>query len=112
MSINIKTILNEYIKLDDELKILNKASITLRNQKKILSEQINDYIESNPGENTGIELGKNMFKLIKYTKKKVNNQHIEQVLMNRMKNEGQVKALMDELIEESEESYIKRTIKK
>lgn len=113
MSSNIKTVLNEYIKIDDELKVLNKQTLTLRNQKKILSEQINDYLESNSDESKAvIEMGSNVFKLIKYTKKKVSKLNLEEVLKAKLKNEDQVKNLMDELTEESEESYIKRSIKK
>lgn len=113
MSSSIKTVLNEYVKIDDELKIINKQASNLRSQKKILSEQINDYLESNSDESKAvIEMGSNVFKLVKYTKKKVNKINLEEVLKKKIKNDEQVKSLMDELTEESEESYIKRTIKK
>ncbi len=113
MSANIKTVLNEYVKIDDELKVLNKQATSLRNQRKILSEQINDYLESNSDESKAvIEMGSNVFKLVKYTKKKVSKINLEEVLKAKLKNEEQVKNLMDELTEESEESYIKRSIKK
>ena len=113
MSSNIKTILNEYIKIDDELKIINKQATTLRTNKKLLSEQINDYLLANSDESTAVlEMGKNSFKLIKYTKKKVSKTNLEQVLLKKIKNEEQVQSLMDDLTEETEEIYIKRTIKK
>ncbi len=113
MSSNIKTILNEYVKVDDELKILNKQASALRSQKKILSEQINDYLEAKSDETKAvIEMGSNVFKLVKYTKKKMNKGNLEEVLKKKIKNEEQVKSLMEELTEESEESYIKRSIKK
>lgn len=113
MSSSIKLVLNEYIKIDDELKVINKQASALRSQKKILSEQINDYLESNSGEsNTVIEMGSNVFKLVKYTKKKVNKINLEEVLGKKIKDKDQVQSLMDELTEETEESYIKRSIKK
>ena len=113
MSSNIKTILHEYVKVDDELKSISKHVTGLRNQKKVLAEQINDYLESNSDESKAvIEMGSNVFKLVRYTKKKVSKANLEEILLKKMKNEEQVKSLMDELTEETEESYIKRTIKK
>lgn len=113
MSSNIKTVLNEYIKIDDELKIINKQATALRNQKKSLAEQINDYIESSSTGDTSsvIEMGKNTFKLIKYTKKKVNKINIEEILKKSMPKD-QAQSIIDDITEETEESYIKRTVKK
>jgi hypothetical protein len=114
MSSNIKTVLNEYIKLDDELKILNKQSTALRIQKKSLAEQINSYLESskNGSADAILEMGKNTFKLIKYTKKKVSKVNIEDILKKKISDEVKVRSIIDDITEETEESYIKRTIKK
>jgi hypothetical protein len=114
MSSNIKTVLNEYIKIDDELKVISKQATALRNQKKSLAEQINDYLESSSSGDTSsiIEMGKNTFKLIKYTKKKVSKINIEEILKKSIKNEEQVKAIIEDITEETEESYIKRSVKK
>lgn len=112
MSSNIKTILTEYIRIDDELKIINKQSTSLRQQKKLLGEQINDYLQSNAEDNSIIEMGKNTFKVIKYTKKKVHKDTLEEVLSKRIANKEHVKGIIDDLVEETEESYLKRIIKK
>lgn len=112
MAANIKTVLNEYIKLDDELRLLNKQALGLRQQKKNLGEQINDYLSSNGDNNSIIEMGKNVFKIIKYNKKKVHKDALEGILTNRISNKADVKDIMDEIVEETEESYLKRIIKK
>lgn len=113
MSAAIKQVLNEYIKIDDELKTINKQCSTLRTQKKLLGEQIYDYMESTPaGTNAALELGTSVFKLVKYTKKKVGKNNLEEILKKKIKNESHVKDLMEEITEETEESYIKRSVKK
>lgn len=110
MSSDIKNILDQYIKLDDELKIINKQCSALKTKKKLLGEQVNDYLATKP-DRSAIEMGKNTFTLVKYKKKKLNKNIMEDILKEKLKEE-ELKTIMDDLTEETDESYLRRVVKK
>lgn len=108
----IKEIIKNYIDTDDQIKALNKQLLPLRNTKTVLGTQIQDYLTSNSDKpNAILEVGKDIFKVINVSKKRVNRDTFENVIKANT-DENLAKVIIDELTEEKEEVYLKRITKK
>lgn len=113
MTTTIKTVIEQYILLDDEAKVLSKELLTIKNSKKQLSEQISDYLKDNSKDSPAcLQIGKNTFKLFNITKRKINKESIESVIKDSIEDNKLVLKIMEEITEESTESYLKRSVKK
>lgn len=109
---NIKDIIKSYISIDDEIKALTKQASSFRAQKKMLGEQISEYLKQNSESPSSVlEIGKDSFKMMVCKKKKMNKSHIENIIKEKIGGENAEK-IMAELVEETEEVYLKRVTKK
>lgn len=108
----IKDIIKSYITVDDEMKALSKQMSALRVQKKSHEEQISDYFKQNiDNPSSVLKIGKDSFKMVVYKKKKMNKAHIESVIKEKVGEENAEK-IMSDIIEETEEIHLKRSIEK
>lgn len=109
---SIKEVIKQYIVLDDQIKESTKILTALKTEKKALSSQIEDYLTSNSDGNSVLTIGKDIFKLIVYKKTKINKAHIESVLKEHIKNDTTTDVILNEISEDSQESYLKRSTRK
>lgn len=110
---SIKQVIKSYVEIDNEIKVLSKQASVLKTQKKLLSEQIKNYIQQNSeNPNAQIEIGSDVFKVVSYKKKVINKTNLENSIKDNIKDEETVRLILDDAVEEKEESYLKRTIKK
>lgn len=108
----IKEVIKKYIEMDNEIKIINKQLTPLRNEKKTLGLEIQEYLGSNTDNpNAVLEVGKDVFKVINVHKKQINKERVEDVVKLNTSEEV-AKSIISELEETKEISYLKRTTKK
>lgn len=108
----IKEIIRAYINVENKIKELNKELKPLRQNKTSLGEQIQEYLLSksdNP--NSTLEIGKDVFKIVSVNKKSYKRDMIEDVIKQNTNTEV-ANSILSELVEEKENSYLKRTTKK
>ena len=113
MSSGIKEVIKSYISIDDEMKVLRKQASALKAQKDSLGEQISDYLKENSKDSSNaiLEIGKDSFKLVTTKKKKLNRTILEDTIKQKT-NDETAQLIMTEIMEESEENYLKRSTKK
>ena len=104
MSEEIKNIIEKYIKIDDELKVLAKQRAPLAVEKKMLSEQISNYIQSKEsgGPPVALKSGDQIFKIKRHSRKSINKNSVEEILGRTLKDEAQVSSILEDIMEEKE----------
>jgi hypothetical protein len=105
MSEEIKNIIEKYIKIDDELKVLAKQRTPLAVEKKMLSEQISNYLqskESGGGSPIALKSGDQIFKIKRQSRKSINKNNVEEILARTLKDEAQVSSILEDIMEEKE----------
>jgi len=93
---NFESSIKEWVKLDEQQKILSKKQKELREKKNILNVSINDYIETNDLNNSIIKISDGS---LKYNPTKniqpLTFRYIRECLSNCISNEENVKKLME-----------------
>ena len=108
----IKTIINQYVSLDNEIRQLNKQAKPLREQRTNLGEQIINYMNENSSDpNAVLTIGGDVFKIISSKKKKINREILEETIKANTTDICSQK-ILSQVIEETTDSYLKRTTKK
>ena len=108
----MNTVIKEYIEIDDKLRETSKIASELRNKKKILDAQIVDYLKNSENPDGAIQIGKDIFRIISYSKKRINKDLLETSIINNVKDANISAKIIEEVSEEVPESYLKRTTKK
>ena len=108
----IKEIIKQYVSLDNEIKELNKQAKPLKDQRTNLGEQIINYMSDNSSDpNAVLTIGGDVFKIISAKKKKINRENLEDTIRaNTSKESSEI--ILSQVIEESTDSYLKRSTKK
>lgn len=108
----IKEIIKNYIQADDEIKSLNKQMKPLKATKNELGSQIQEYLTTNSDNpNSVLEVGKDVFKVIKSVKKRFVKDNLEKCLAENTSSEVAI-LIIDGVTEEKESVSLKRTTKK
>jgi hypothetical protein len=108
----IKEIIKNYIDIDDQIKVLNKQMAPLKQAKTSLGLQIEEFLCSNADKpNSILEVGNDIFKVVKVNKKQISKDRIEDVIKSSV-DEKVASSIMEELTETKESSFLRRTTKK
>ena len=93
---NFESSIKEWVKIDDQLKILSKKQKELREKKNTLNDSINDYIETNKLNNSIIKISDGS---LKYNSTKnaqpLTFRYIKECLSNCISNQESVEQLME-----------------
>lgn len=108
----MNAIIKEYIEVDNQLKEISKTAAGLRNQKKLLDAQIVEYLQRSENPQGAIQVGNDIFRIISYSKKRINKDLLEASITSNVKDTAISKKILEEVSEEVPESYLKRTTKK
>jgi|UniRef100_A0A6C0DT11 uncharacterized protein YoxC len=95
--------IQQWVSLDNQLKILNEKAKEIRDKKNNLSENINHYVETNNLSNAVVQIsdGKLKFANTKVTPP-LTFKYVEKSLGEIIKNDAQVKQIIDYLKQKRE----------
>ena len=104
---NFEEKLKQWVHLDNQLKSLGEKMKELRDKKNILSEEINQHIESNNMINKTVKLndGQLKFGKVKETQP-LTFKYLETSLKDIIKNEEQVSKILDYIKNKRETKYV------
>lgn len=96
MNVSFESQLKQWVNLDNQLKELNERTKELREKRNTLEEHLTSYAASNNLSNSSIQLGDGK---LKFTNTKVQEpltfRYLERTLGEIIKNESQVKTIME-----------------
>jgi hypothetical protein len=104
--------IQQWVSIDNQIKLLNEKTKDLRNTKNELSNNITNYAKSNNLSNSTIEIGDGKLKFINTKQTEpITLKYLEKTLGEVIKNESQVKIIMEH-IKSKRESKIVPEIKR
>jgi hypothetical protein len=99
--------IQQWVAIDNQMKILNDKMKELRDKKYNISEQINSHIETSQLTNTSIKLSDGHLKFIKVKEtQQLTFKYLETCLSEIIKNEEQVKKIVDYIKNKREVKYV------
>ncbi len=102
---DIKEMIKNYIKLDDELSVLTKQTSEMRKTRTAMEESIKDYMSNNSI--AKVDIGSGFLKISKSKpSKKINKKIIMNVLLESLPDHEQVNEIIDEIFKDAESEEI------
>jgi len=99
--------IQQWVSIDNQMKILNDKMKELREKKNNISEQINTHIESLQLSNSSVKLSDGQLKFIKVKETQpLTFKYLETCLSEIIKNEEQVKKIVDYIKNKREIKYV------
>jgi ferritin len=99
--------IQQWIAIDNQIKILNDKMKELRNKKNNISEQINTHIETSQLSDASIKISDGQLKFIKVKEtQQLTFKYLETCLSEIIKNEDQVKKIVDYIKNKREVKYV------
>jgi vacuolar-type H+-ATPase subunit H len=99
--------IQQWVAIDNQMKILNDKMKELREKKNNISEQINSHIETSQLSNASVKLSDGQLKFIKVKETQpLTFKYLETCLSEIIKNEEQVKKIVDYIKNKREVKYI------
>ena len=99
--------IQQWVSIDNQMKILNDKMKDLREKKNNISEQINTHIESSQLSNSSVKLSDGQLKFIKVKETQpLTFKYLETCLSEIIKNEEQVKKIVDYIKNKREIKYV------
>ena len=99
--------IQQWVSIDNQMKILNDKMKELRDKKNDISEQINTHIETTELTNATIKINDGQLKFIKVKEtQQLTFKYLETCLSEIIKNEEQVKKIIDYVKNKREIKYV------
>jgi hypothetical protein len=99
--------IQQWITIDNQLKLLNDRMKELRDKKTVISQNINDHIETNNLSNSAVKLSDGQIKFIKVKDtQQLTFKYLETCLHEIIKNEDQVTKIVDYIKNKREVKYV------
>ena len=99
--------IQQWITIDNQMKIVGDKMKELRDKKNIISEQINTHIETSELSNASIKINDGQLKFIKVKEtQQLTFKYLETCLSEIIKNEEQVKKIVDYIKNKREVKYV------
>jgi len=99
--------IQQWIAIDNQMKNLNDKMKELRNKKNNISEQINTHIETSQLSDASIKISDGQLKFIKVKEtQQLTFKYLETCLSEIIKNEEQVKKIVDYIKNKREVKYV------
>jgi hypothetical protein len=104
---NFEQQIQQWITIDNQMKIVGDKMKELRDKKNIISEQINTHIETSELSNASIKINDGQLKFIKVKEiQQLTFKYLETCLSEIIKNEEQVKKIVDYIKNKREIKYV------
>jgi hypothetical protein len=106
---NFEQQIQQWVSIDNQMKILNDKMKELRDKKNTISEQINNHVETSfpEGTNSSIKISDGQIKFIKVKEtQQLTFKYLETCLSEIIKNEEQVKKIMEYIKNKREVKYV------
>ncbi len=99
--------IQQWITIDDQMKILNDRMKELRDKKNSISEQINTHIETSQLNNSSVKINDVQLKFVKIKEtQQLTFKYLENCLSEIIKNEEQVKKIVEYVKDKREVKYV------
>jgi seryl-tRNA synthetase len=99
--------IQQWVQIDNQLKIFNEKLKELRDKKNSISQQINNHIEENQLSNASIKINDGQLKFVKIKETQpLTFKYLETCLSEIIKNEEQVKKIVEYIKNKREVKYI------
>ena len=99
--------IQQWVAIDNQMKILNDNMKELRDKKNNISQQINNHIENVQLSNTSIKITDGQLKFVKIKEtQQLTFKYLEICLSEIIKNEEQVKKIVDYIKNKREIKYV------
>jgi hypothetical protein len=106
-NMNFEQQLQQWVTIDNQMKLLTDKLKELRDKKSVLSEKINTHIETSNMNNTSINIGDGKLKFVKVKEtQQLTFTYLETCLSEIIKNEEQVKKIVEYVKNRREVKYI------
>ena len=100
--------IQQWITIDDQMKILNDKIKELRDKKQTITEEINSYVDKSNLYNSSIKISDGQIKFLKIKEtQQLTFKYLETCLNEIITNEEQVKKIIDYIKNKREVKYIK-----
>ena len=104
---NFEQQIQQWVTIDNQMKILGDKMKELRDKKNTISEQINTSIETNELSNATVKINDGQLKFIKVKEtQQLTFKYLETCLSEIIKNEEQVKKIVDYIKNKREVKYV------
>jgi hypothetical protein len=99
--------IQQWVTIDNQMKLLNERMKDLRDKKNTLSQNINEHIESNNLTSSGVKLSDGQLKFIKVKDTQpLTFKYLETCLHEIIKNETQVNTIVEYIKNKREVKYV------
>jgi len=99
--------IQQWVAIDNQIKILNDKMKELRDKKNNITEQINTHIETAQLSNASVKIGDGQLKFIKVKEtQQLTFKYLETCLSEIIKNEEQVKKIVEYIKNKREVKYV------
>jgi hypothetical protein len=99
--------IQQWVAIDNQMKILNDNIKELRDKKNNISQQINNHIENVQLSNTSVKISDGQLKFVKIKEtQQLTFKYLEICLSEIIKNEEQVKKIVDYIKNKREIKYV------
>ena len=99
--------IQQWVSIDNQMKILNDKMKELRDKKNNLTEQINTHIETSQLSNASIKLNDGQLKFVKVKEtQQLTFKYLENCLSEIIKNEEQVKKIVEYIKNKREVKFV------
>jgi hypothetical protein len=99
--------IQQWVSIDNQMKILNDKMKELREKKNNLTEQINSHIETSQLSNASIKLNDGQLKFVKVKEtQQLTFKYLETCLSEIIKNEEQVKKIVEYIKNKREVKFV------
>lgn len=99
--------IQKWVTIDNQMKLLNERMKELRDKKTVLSQNINEHIETNNLSASVVKLSDSQLKFIKVKDtQQLTFKYLETCLHEIIKNENQVNTIVDYVKNKREVKYV------
>ena len=100
---NFEGNIQQWVSIDNQIKLLNEKIKDLRDKKNTLSEDINEYVKTNKLSKSTIQISDGKLKFVDTrVAEPLTFKYLEKTLGEVIKNESQVKLIMEHLKQKRE----------
>jgi ferritin len=104
---NFEQKIQQWVTIDNQMKILGDKMKELREKKNTISEQINTHIETTELSNATVKINDGQLKFVKVKEtQQLTFKYLETCLSEIIKNEEQVKKIVDYIKNKREVKYV------
>ncbi len=99
--------IQQWVNIDNQIKIINETLKGLKEQKNTLSNQINTHIETNQLSNASVKISDGQLRFVKVKEtQQLTFKYLETCLSEIIKNEVQVKQIVEYIKNKREVKYV------